>query len=56
MALDADYSIPEEHAREMRAQIVAKKEAKDRPFMDEPFCGCWRLAECGCAAFGGRAC
>lgn len=32
-----DYSIPDEQARELLAQIAAERDAKDRPFMDEPF-------------------
>lgn len=37
LALDAEFSISEERARELLAQITAEREAKDRPFMDKPF-------------------
>ena len=37
LPLAADYSIPDEQARELLAQMAAEREAKDRPFMDEPF-------------------
>ena len=37
IAPDADYCIPDEQARELRAQIAAEREAKDRPFLDKSF-------------------
>ena len=34
MALDAEFSIPDERARELLAQMAAEREAKDRSFME----------------------